>query len=98
MMLMVKIWRQIKNYSSNGQRSHSNNKGNKKNKKLLNYRVQQFYKVFGKKKRDIFSSLIIAEYNNRLWFFMWYEEWLEAHMFTIKIAKHGRGKLKFDPQ
>ena len=66
MMFCVKVWRQIKGYSSNGQRSHSNNKGNKKNKLLLSFRVKQFYALFGRKKRDIFPTLIIAEYNNRL--------------------------------
>ena len=41
---------------------------NKKNKIILMFRVQQFYKLFGKKRRDIFPTLILAEYTNRLWF------------------------------
>lgn len=98
MMMMLKMWRQIKGYNSNGQRSHSNNKSNKKNKMLLNYRVQQFYQMFGKKKRDIFSSIVIAEYNNKLWMSMWYSKWLEARLFVLTLALKGSGKVKFDPQ
>ena len=97
MMYCIKIWRQIHGYSSNGQRSHSNNKSNKKNKKILLFRVQQFYKLFGKKKRDIFPTLIIAEYNNRLWFTMWFMHWLEGKVFIFKLALRTRGKVKFDP-
>lgn len=67
MMLYTQIWRQVKGYSSNGQRSHSNNKNNKKLKILNFFRLQQFYKLFGRKRRDIFPTLIIAEYTNRLW-------------------------------
>lgn len=98
MNMLVKSWRQIKGYNSNGQRSHSNNNGNKKNKLLLNYRIQQFYQMFGKKKRDIFPSLVIAEYNNRLWMYMWFFKWLEARTFIFILAHKGRGKVKFDPQ
>ena len=32
MLYYTQIWRQIRGYSSNGQRSHSNNKNNKKKK------------------------------------------------------------------
>lgn len=98
MMSMIKTWRQIKGYSSNGQRSHSNNKSNKKNKLLLNYRVQQFYQMFGKKKRDIFSSIVIAEYTNKLWMTMWYSKWLEAKLFVLTLALKNAYKVKFDPQ
>ena len=97
-MSMIKMWRQIKGYSSNGQRSHSNNKSNKKNKLLLNYRVQQFYQMFGKKKRDIFSSIVIAEYTNKLWMIMWYSKWLEAKLFIFTLALKNKHKVKFDPQ
>lgn len=66
MMYFTKIWRMIKGYSSNNQRSHSNNKGSKHNKKILLFRINQFYQLFGKKKRDIFPTLVVAEYTNRL--------------------------------
>ena len=98
MMYFVKIWRQIRGYSSNGQRSHSNNKANKKNKSLLMFRTQQFYRLFGKKKRDIFSTLILAEYNNRLWYIMWHNSWIDAKIFIFKLAIKSKGKVKFDPQ
>ena len=98
MMFYIKVWRQIKGYSSNGQRSHSNNKGNKKNKLLLSYRVKQFYALFGRKKRNIFPTLIIAEYNNRLWKIMWHLQWTEASIFILTLALKGKGRVKFDPQ
>lgn len=40
----------------------------KKNKILFNYRLDQFKLLFGKKKRNIYPTLLKAEYNNRLWF------------------------------
>ena len=98
MMFFLKIWRIIKGYSSNGQRSHSNNKGNKKNKKIFLYRVQQFYQMFGRKRRDIFPTLITAEYTNRLWFLVWINKWMEAKLFAYKLALKSKKGTKFDPQ
>lgn len=97
MMYVIKIWRIIKGYSSNGQRSHSNNKGTKFNKKLLLYRVQQFYQLFGRKKRDIFPTLVVAEYTNRLWYLTWHIKWIEARLFSFKLALSSKRKAKFDP-
>lgn len=97
MMYYMKIWRLIKSYSSNGQRSHSNNKNNKKNKLILNFRINQFYKLFGKKRRDIFPSLVVAEYNNRLWFFMWHYGWIQGRIFVLKLALKNKFIVKFDP-
>ena len=97
MMFFTKIWRIIKGYSSNGQRSHSNNKSNKKIKYLLLFRVQQFYQMFGRKKRDIFPTLIIAEYTNRLWYLVWFHKWAEARAFAYKLAFTSRKGAKFDP-
>jgi len=97
MMYYIKIWRIVKGYSSNGQRSHSNNKGNKKNKSILNFRVQQFYRLFGKKRRDIFPNLIIAEYTNRLWFIMWRRGWIQGKIFVLKLALKNKFIVKFDP-
>ena len=97
MMYYMKIWRLIKCYSSNGQRSHSNNKGNKKNKLILNFRINQFYNLFGKKRRDIFPSLLVAEYNNRLWYIMWKYGWIQGRIFVLKLALKNKFIVKFDP-
>ena len=98
MNLLIKSWRQIKGYNSNGQRSHSNNNGSKKNKLLISFRVQQFYQLFGRKKRDIFPSLVLAEYNNRLWFYVWPLKWSEASSFIRMLSIKSRRRVKFDPQ
>lgn len=97
MMFYTQIWRQVKGYSSNGQRSHSNNKNNKKLKILNFFRLQQFYKLFGRKRRDIFPTLIIAEYTNRLWFFNWRSEWAEGFKFMIFLGIKNKNVVKFDP-
>lgn len=98
MLYYMKIWRQVRGYSSNGQRSHSNNKGNKKNKLISKFRLQQFYKLFGRKKRDIFPTLILAEYNNRLWFLIWKGEWYQGRYFLLTLAMKNQHKINFDPQ
>lgn len=97
MMFFTQVWRQIKGYSKNNQRSHSNNKNNKKKKLLNNYRLQQFYKLFGRKRRDIFPTLIIAEYTNRLWYIIWYSEWRQAWEFVVNVALKNRKSIKLDP-
>jgi len=97
MIYMLHVWRQIKGYSSNGQRTHSNNKSNKKVKILNNYRLQQFYLMFGKKRRDIFPNLIIAEYTNRLWILNWYYEWLDGLSFLLYLSSRNKGIVKIDP-
>lgn len=97
MLFLTQTWRQIKGYSKHNQRTHSNNKTNKKKKLLNNYRLQQFYKLFGRKRRDIFPTLIIAEYTNRLWYIVWYEEWFQAWHFICYIASKNRKIVKFDP-
>ena len=86
MMLYMQIWRQIRGYSKNNQRSHSNHKNNKKNKILNKFRLKQFYQLFGKKKRDIFPTLILAEYNNRLFYIMWFKQWYESWIFVQLLA------------
>jgi len=97
MIYLLQIWRQIKGYSSNGQRSHSNNKNNKKIKLLNSYRLQQFYDMFGKKRRDIFPTIIIAEYTNRLWILNWYVEWVNGLKFILFLASNNKGTVKIDP-
>jgi hypothetical protein len=98
MMFFTQTWRQVKGYSKNNQRTHSNNKNNKKKKLLNTYRLQQFYKLFGRKRRDIFPTLIIAEYTNRLWYLIWYAEWYQAWIFIVHLAQKNRKIVKFDPQ
>lgn len=66
MLQLLKMWRHIKGYPANGQTTYTNANNSKKNKLLLNFRLEQFYALFGKKKRNIFPTLIQAEYNNRL--------------------------------
>ncbi len=97
MMYYTKIWRQIKGYSTNGQRSHSNHKNNRKNKILLTFRVEQFYKLFGKKRRDIFNALVVAEYLNRLWYTLWRYGWTQGRIFILKLALKNKFIVKFDP-
>ena len=86
MLFYLQIWRQIKGYSKNNQRTHSNNKTNKKRKLINTFRLQQFYRLFGRKKRDIFPTLIVAEYTNRLWYLVWYEQWVSAWVFICNLA------------
>lgn len=97
MMFLIQTWRQVKGYSKNNQRTHSNNKTNKKTKLLNKYRLQQFYKLFGRKRRDIFPTLIIAEYTNRLWFLIWQDEWKNAWQFIVYVAAKNRKIIKLDP-
>jgi len=97
MMYYLQIWRQIRGYSKNNQRTHSNNKNNKKNKIINNFRLQQFFKLFGKKKKNIFPTIILGEYNNRLWYLCWKFLWLEAKLFIARLAKTSRDGVHFDP-
>ena len=98
MLFYLQIWRQAKGYSKNNQRTHSNNKTNKKRKVINSFRLQQFYRLFGRKRRDIFPTLIIAEYTNRLWYLVWYEQWVFAWVFICNLAEKNKGIVKFDPQ
>lgn len=61
-----KSWRGVKGYPVNGQRSHGNANNCKKNKYLAHFRLEQFYQLFGHKKRNIYPTLIAAEYVNKL--------------------------------
>ena len=97
MLLYTQIWRQVRGYSKNNQRSHSNNKNNKKTKLINKFRLKQFYKLFGKKRRDIFPTLILAEYTNRLWYMIWNNKWKEAWDFILMLAEREKKSVKFDP-
>jgi len=91
------IWRLIKGYGTKGQRTHSNNKNIKKNKLLHTYRLEQFFLRFGYRKRNIYPTLIIGEYTNKLWKLNWFVEWCEAYLYLLKLIKPNTRKIPFDP-
>lgn len=97
-MLQINIiWRHIKGYPCNGQTTYTNSKNSKKNKILFNFRLEQFFILFGKRKRNIYPTLIQAEYNNRLWFNMWFNEWLQGLSFLLKLVNSKKNTVSFDP-
>ncbi len=97
MLGLIKMWRHIKGYPSNGQTTYTNANSSKKNKILFNFRLEQFYTLFGKKKRNVFPTLIQAEYNNRLWFIMWKDEWIQGLEFLLSLVNPNRQSIPFDP-
>jgi hypothetical protein len=97
MLYLVKMWYHIKGYPSNGQTKHTNSNTAKKNKRLLNFRVNQFYQLFGKKKRDIYPVLVQAEYTNRLWYKLWWYEWIQAAGFMLDLLNVKTESIPFDP-
>ena len=90
-------WRQIKGYPSGGSTTHTNSQTARKNKLLLYYRIEQFNKLFGQKKRNIYPTLVKAEYTNKLWFTTWQLEWVEANKFAIKMAAMKGKAGNFNP-
>ena len=97
MLHLVSMWRHIRGYPQGGNTTHTNANTSKKNKILFNYRVQQFQAMFGQKKRNIYPTLVKAEYNNRLWFYTWHFEWLESHLFALRMASKGLKAGIFNP-
>ena len=97
MLQLLKMWRHIKGYPANGQTTYTNANTSKKNKVLLNFRLDQFYSLFGKKKRNIFPTLIQAEYNNRLWHNLWYLEWAQGTQFVFSLVNPNKQTIPFDP-
>lgn len=51
------IWRQIRGYPKYGNTTHTNSNTAKKVKYLLNFRIQQFYKMFGQKKKKYLPNV-----------------------------------------
>lgn len=92
MIHLILAWRHIRGYPQGGNTTHTNANTSKKNKLLLNFRIQQFFKMYGQKKRNIYPTLVKAEYNNRLWYFNWFFEWKQASIFAYRMADKG---LKF---
>lgn len=97
MLNLINMWRQVRGYPQNGSTTHTNAKTSKKNKILYYYRLEQFYKLFGKKKRNIYPTLIKAEYNNRLWHNVWYTEWLQGYYFSLRMLKNSKSYTMFNP-
>lgn len=97
MIQLMKMWRHIKGYPANGQTTYTNANNSKKNKTLLTFRMDQFYALFGKKKRNIFPTLIQAEYNNRLWFEIWFSEWIQATQFVFSLVNPKKQSIPLDP-
>ncbi len=97
MLKILKMWRHVKGYPANGQTTYTNAQSSKKNKLLFNFRLDQFYTFFGKKRRDIFPTLIQAEYNNRLWYDMWRDEWAQGLQFLLSLVNPNKQTIPFDP-
>lgn len=53
--------------------------------------------MFGQKRRNIYPTLVKAEYNNRLWFYNWQLEWYEANLFAFRMANAGQKAGSFNP-
>lgn len=84
---LITMWRQIRGYPGGGSTTHTNAKTARKAKLLFFYRLNQFNVLFGSRRRNIYPSLIKAEYNNRLWFTNWHGEWLQASRFALGMIK-----------
>lgn len=97
LILLLCCWRIILGYPTKGQRTHANGKKVLKNKILFDYRLNQFYQLFGKRKRNIYPTLIVAEYNNRLWYHNWNYEWLESMSFALRLINQKKKYIPFDP-
>lgn len=97
MIGLLKMWRHIKGYPANGQTTYTNAASSRKNKMLLNFRLDQFYELFGRKKRNIFPTLIQAEYNNRLWHNIWFNEWIQGTQFVFSLVNPKKQMIPFDP-
>ena len=86
MMFLIKTIRQIKGLPSNSQSTRTNARSCKKNKKLLEFKLNLYYKWFGIPKRNIYPTLIQGEYYNKLWYLMWNIEWLQGKYFLMSLA------------
>lgn len=97
MIHLVCMWRQVRGYPQGGNTTHTNSSTCRKNKLLFNFRVDQFYTMFGQKKRNIYPTLVKAEYNNRLWYHNWPTEWTQANLRAFIMAKYGTKLGVFNP-
>lgn len=91
------IWNQAKGYPSKGQRTHGNAKIARKVRLIFFHRILQMIKLFGRRKRNIYPTLVQAEYINRLWKNNWCAEWQEAQLFVeMHVAISGE-RAPFNP-
>ncbi len=97
MIHLILAWRHIRGYPQGGNTTHTNSNTSKKNKLLFNFRVNQYFKTFGQKKRNVYPLLVKAEYNNRLWYCNWFYEWLQAHVMAGRMAENGHKFGEFNP-
>lgn len=97
MIHLVLCWRQIRGYPQGGNTTHTNASNARKTKILLNFRIQQFFRLFGKKSRNIYPTLVKAEYTNRLWYYNWPLEWVQAHRFGLRMTFAGHKAGSFNP-
>ncbi len=91
------IWSQAKGIPSRGQRTHGNSKTARRIRLILQHRIIQMLKLFGRRKRNIFPTLVQAEYINRLWKNNWLEEWSEAKLFVDMIVAINTTRAPFNP-
>lgn len=97
MINLYKAWRHIKGYPVRGQRTWSNGKScTKNNSTLKSFRLQQFYKEFGTKKRTNFNVLLNAEYNNKLWQKSWVSEWHRAKTYCLRTRNRKTNTITVD--
>lgn len=94
---LICMWRHIRGYPQGGNTTHTNANTSKKNKLLLNFRIDQLFNTYGQKKRNIYPTLVKAEYNNRLWYTNWFYEWSQASYFAFKMANFGHKAGVFNP-
>lgn len=97
MIHCIDVWRQIRGYPRTGATTYTNAKSSRKNKIFFNFRLDQFYFMFGEKKRNVYPTLIKAEYNNRLWFYNWRTEWIQASYFVLRCLNSKGGSNLFNP-
>lgn len=97
MIFLSCMWRHIRGYPQGGNTTHTNANTCKNNKLLFNFRLNQFYKMFGTRSRNVYPTLLKAEYNNRLFYLNWQLEWLQAHLFARRMARLGSRVGNFNP-
>lgn len=91
------IWNQARGYPSKGQRTHGNSKIARKVRFILFHRITQMLRLFGKRKRNVYPTLIQAEYINRLWKNNWLIEWQEAQLFVELQVAINQNRAPFNP-
>ena len=86
------IFRHVRGYPVNGQRTWSNGKSVSNNNVLFkNFRISQIISAFGKKRKNRASQFVLGEYVNKLWLKTWKSEWKQARKFNLRSSRR-RGK------